>query len=276
MMVAVASQLPHLRFLPIYILLITLLTSAIESNAAIPTRSRSCSRTTSSASAAAAASASFVAFASCSSISSTTKPLTRGNQPLHYLNHCRYMPSRGQSHHIHAAAPYGALSDIVIPSIFNLSDWTNHNNSDTNEDPRIWVPQTPTLSFRPLCLCTSQGYYVNLLKFTGGGILGRHRHSSPVHALTLKGSWKYREHSWHAYPGTYVFEPPGETHTLVVDADCEEMVALFHVTGSLLYVDEETNEELIGYDDVFTKLEKARRWYRECGLGAEYADQFIR
>jgi hypothetical protein len=60
-----------------------------------------------------------------------------------------------------------------------------------------------------------------------------------------------------------------------VDADCEEMVALFHVTGSLLYVDEETNE-LIGYDDVFTKLEKARRWYEECGLGAEYADQFIR
>ncbi|KAL7438961.1 hypothetical protein ACHAXH_006195 [Discostella pseudostelligera] len=268
MMVAVASQLPNLRFLPIYILLITFLTSAIESNAAIPSRRRSC--TSSSASAA----ASFVA--SCSSISSTTKPSTRGIQPLHYLNHRRYMPSREQSHHIHAAAPYGALSDIVVPSIFNLSDWTNHNNNyDENEDPRIWVPQTPTLSFRPLCLCTSQGYYVNLLKFTGGGILGRHRHSSPVHALTLKGSWKYREHSWHAHPGTYVFEPPGETHTLIVDADCEEMVALFHVTGSLLYVDEETNE-LIGYDDVFTKLEKARRWYEECGLGAEYADQFIR
>ncbi|KAL7523226.1 hypothetical protein ACHAXR_000085, partial [Thalassiosira sp. AJA248-18] len=124
------------------------------------------------------------------------------------------------------AAPEGALSDIVIPSIFNLSDWTNANDDDDEEDPRIWVPQTDCLSFRPLCFCTSQGYYVNLLKFTGGGILGRHRHSSPVHAVTLKGSWGYREHGWHAHPGTYVFEPPGETHTLVVD-DCEEMVALF-------------------------------------------------
>ena len=178
--------------------------------------------------------------------------------------------SRITTHH---AAPEGALSDIVIPSIFNLSDWKNAN--DDEEDPRVWVPQTDCLSFRPLCFCTSQGYYVNLLKFTGGGILGRHRHSSPVHAITLKGSWGYREHGWHANPGTYVFEPPGETHTLVVDEDCDEMVALFHVTGSLLYVSEET-DEVTGFDDVFSKLEKARAWYEECGLGKEYADQFIR
>ena len=97
-----------------------------------------------------------------------------------------------------------------------------------------------------------------------------------MHALILKGSTKYREHEWHAHPGTYVFEPPGETHTLIVDSDCTEMVALFHVTGSLLYVDETNNDKLIGYDDVFTKLEKARNWYEQCGLGAEYADQFIR
>jgi len=207
----------------------------------------------------------------------------RGVHEPQYMNHHRTntnKETRSSSHHqiILAAAPRGALSDIVIPSVFPLSDWTNNNSNienNNNEDPRVWVPQTPSLSFRPLCFCTSQGYYVNLLKFIGGGTLGRHRHSSPVHALTLTGSWKYREHEWHAHPGTYVFEPPGETHTLIVDSDCTEMVALFHVTGSLLYVDERT-DELIGYDDVFTKLEKARSWYEECGLGAEYADQFIR
>ena len=172
------------------------------------------------------------------------------------------------------AAPEGALSDIVVPAIFNLSDWADAA-SDGAEDPRVWVPQTDCLSFRPLCLCTSQGYYVNLLKFTGGGVLGRHRHSSPVHAVTLRGSWGYREHGWHAEPGTYVFEPPGETHTLVVDGDCDEMCALFHVTGSLLYVDEDT-DEVIGFDDVFSKLEKARDHYERVGLGREYVDQFIR
>lgn len=189
------------------------------------------------------------------------------------------------------AAPEGALSDIVVHSVFDFLDGVgvgvdSVDGSDGEEDPRIWVPQTDRLSFRPLCFCTSQGYYVNLLKFKGGGVLGRHRHSSPVHALTLRGSWRYVEHDWHAKPGTYVFEPPGETHTLVVDDGCDEMVALFYVTGSLLYVsgggaedgdgEEEEEEVVTGYDDVFTKLEKARRWYESCGLGRDYADRLVR
>jgi len=97
-----------------------------------------------------------------------------------------------------------------------------------------------------------------------------------VHALTLKGSWGYKEHDWNAKSGTYVFEPPGETHTLIVDEDCDEMITLFHVTGSLLYVSEENADEVIGFDDVFTKLEKAKKWYAECGLGGDYVQQFVR
>ena len=172
------------------------------------------------------------------------------------------------------AAPKEALPDIVIPNVFNFAQ---NNDLMEVEDERIWVPQTPCLSFRPLCLCVSQGYYVNLLKFKGGGILGRHRHSSPVHALTLKGSWGYKEHGWHASAGTYVFEPPGETHTLIVDEDCDEMITMFHVTGSLLYVDETGDtDNIVGFDDVFTKLEKAKKWYTECGLGEDYVQQFVR
>ena len=174
-----------------------------------------------------------------------------------------------------AAAPEGALSDIVIPNVFSglFGNLTTTSNDD--DDDRVWVPQTDCLDFRPLCFCVSQGYYVNLLRFRGGGVLGCHYHASPVHALTLAGSWGYVEHDWHATPGTYVFEPPGETHTLTVDDDCDEMVALFHVTGALLYKNPTTGET-IGYDDVFTKLEKARAWYKECGLGQEYAERLIR
>ena len=164
----------------------------------------------------------------------------------------------------HYAAPPEALSDIFIPNI------------DETEDERIWVPQTPCLWFRPLCFCVSQGYYVNLLRFRGGGILGCHRHSSPVHAYTLKGKWGYKEHDWEASKGTYVFEPPGETHTLIVPEDCDEMISLFHVTGSLLYMDSEDYESVIGFDDVFSKLEKAKKWYKECGLGEDYVKQFVR
>jgi quercetin dioxygenase-like cupin family protein len=173
------------------------------------------------------------------------------------------------------AAPKEALSDIVIPGVFQFTDFDT-NEEEGEEDPRIWVPQTDCLSFRPLCFCVSQGYYVNLLKFKGGGVLGKHRHSSPVHAFTLKGSWGYKEHEWNAKAGTYVFEPPGETHTLLVDEDCEEMITMFHVTGSLLYVAEDSDTEIIGFDDVFSKLEKAKKWYKECGLGEDYVQQFVR
>jgi 2,4'-dihydroxyacetophenone dioxygenase len=291
---AAASHHPKLRLLlPIHIiiLLVSFLGSAvIGSNAAITARTRRrggsgsatySSATTTSSSSFVAPSRSSIGYTALTTTSPQKQNREREVQESQYLNHRRTNKGTRSSSHqknILAAAPRGALPDIVIPSIFHLSDWTNNNSNienNNNEDPRVWVPQTPSLSFRPLCFCTSQGYYVNLLKFIGGGTLGRHRHSSPVHALTLTGSWKYREHEWHAHPGTYVFEPPGETHTLIVDSDCTEMVALFHVTGSLLYVDERT-DELIGYDDVFTKLEKARSWYEECGLGAEYADQFIR
>ena len=75
-----------------------------------------------------------------------------------------------------------ALEDIVVADIGDTSD------------ERLWVPQTDCLSFKPLCLSVSSGYYVNLLRFKGGGVLGCHRHSSPVHAHTIKGHWGYVEH----------------------------------------------------------------------------------
>ncbi len=53
-----------------------------------------------------------------------------------------------------SAAPKEALPDIVIPNVFNFG-LTKEELEE--EDPRLWVPQTDCLSFRPLCFCTSQG-----------------------------------------------------------------------------------------------------------------------
>ena len=73
------------------------------------------------------------------------------------------------------------------------------------EDERIWVPQATDVWFRPLCLSTRQGYWVNLLRVRKAGILSRHRHPAPVHGLVLRGKWKYLEHDWTAETGSYVF-----------------------------------------------------------------------
>jgi quercetin dioxygenase-like cupin family protein len=142
------------------------------------------------------------------------------------------------------------------------------------DDDRLWVPTTATVSFKPLVLCASQGYYVNLLRVRQSGVLSRHRHSGPVHAIVLKGRWHYLEHDWFAEQGSYAFEPAGETHTLFVPEGVDEMITWFHVTGGYTYVDPQGTA--VGYEDVFTKIEAATRHYREIGLPDGYVRQLIR
>ena len=141
-------------------------------------------------------------------------------------------------------------------------------------DERIWVPLEDNVWFRPLLLSASRGYWMNLLKVKKSGVLSRHRHPMPVHAFVLKGEWRYLEHDWIATEGSYAYEAPGETHTLVVDPHVEEMITLFQVNGAMIYVDPDGG--VLGYEDVFTKIDLCRRHYAEAGLGEGFVDQFIR
>ena len=90
----------------------------------------------------------------------------------------------------------------------------------------------------------------------------------------LRGSWRYLEHDWITHEGDFVYEPPGEVHTLVVEEGVDQMITLFQVHGTLIYMDE--TRKPIGYDDVHTKLRLACEHFERTGLGAEYVNQFIR
>ena len=142
------------------------------------------------------------------------------------------------------------------------------------EDERIWVPQAPDVWFRPLMLNTLQGGWCNLLRVRRAGILSRHRHPGPVHGYVIKGRWRYLEHDWIATEGSYVFEPPGETHTLTVPDDVEEMITFFNISGCMYYVDE--NGDHTGFEDVFTKIDMCAAHYHKVGLGADFVKQFVR
>ena len=173
-------------------------------------------------------------------------------------------PDKGIPEPFRGEQPTGMVNDLVVLGAIDLD----------NSDERLWVPQAEDVSFRPLLLSVTQGHFVNLLRVRRSGVLSRHRHAGPVHAFPLRGRWYYLEHDWVAETNSYAFEPPGETHTLVVPEDGDEMGTLFHVTGTYVYVDPDGNA--VGYEDVFTKLEAARRHYADVGLGAEYVDQFVR
>ena len=125
------------------------------------------------------------------------------------------------------------------------------------QDERLWVPQAENVWFRPLCLNASQGYWMNLLRVRKSGVLSRHRHPQAVHGFVLKGRWRYLEHDWEAVEGSYVFEPPGETHTLYVPEDVEEMITYFQVNGVMYYTDPWGKG--MGFEDVFTKIDMCRK-----------------
>jgi 2,4'-dihydroxyacetophenone dioxygenase len=121
---------------------------------------------------------------------------------------------------------------------------------DINEIP--WIPQSERSWFKPVRFDLSTGRWINLLKILPGGKVNRHRHTGgQVMAYTLQGEWRYLEREWVARPGTFVYEPPGDIHTLVVDGE-EEMITLFILEGSIQYLDDE--DQIIYQDDVFTKL----------------------
>ena len=142
------------------------------------------------------------------------------------------------------------------------------------DDERVWVPQAEGVWFRPLLLNTVSGGWCNLLRVRRAGVLSRHRHPMLVVGYVIRGRWKYVEHDWTADEGSFVFEPPGEVHTLTVPADCPEMITFFNIQGAMIYVDDQNRQT--GYEDVFTKIDLCRTHYRDNGLGASYVDAFIR
>ena len=142
------------------------------------------------------------------------------------------------------------------------------------EDERVWVPQAPEVWFRPLLLNTVTGSWCNLLRVRKSGVLSRHIHPSMVVGYVIKGAWRYLEHDWVAREGSFVYEPPGEIHTLVVEPGFDEMITFFNIQGAMVYVDDAGRQT--GYEDVFSKIALCRAHYEEVGIGAGYVDALFR
>jgi hypothetical protein len=144
-------------------------------------------------------------------------------------------------------------------------------------DDRMWVPYGDNVWFQACMFNVTSGGFANVLKVMPGARLDPHYHVSTVYGYTLQGSWRYLEHDWVAWPGTFIFEPSGEAHTLVVDADAREpMITFFALAGGLIYVDKVKDGHIVGYDDGFTLLQRARTHYQKVGLDVKLLDPMIR
>lgn len=149
-------------------------------------------------------------------------------------------------------------------------------NTDLDND-RLWVPYADGVWFQPCHFNVTSGGFSVILKGLPGSMVGTHYHAGTVHGYTLRGHWRYLEYDWIAKPGTYIYEPAGEAHTLVITKDSPEpMMAVFVVGGSLIYLDKSADGGFAAYEDGFTVLELSRKYYREAGLDASKSDLLIR
>ena len=147
---------------------------------------------------------------------------------------------------------------------------------DTSDDRR-WVPYADGVWFQPCCFNVTTGGFSVMLKALPGAKLGVHYHVGTVHGYTLRGHWRYLEHDWIAKPGTFIYEPAGEAHTLVVTDDSPApALILFIVEGGLIYLDKPANGGFAAYEDGFTILGLCRKYYLEAGLDVRELESLIR
>ena len=142
------------------------------------------------------------------------------------------------------------------------------------EDERYYVPFTDTVSSRPLWISPTQNRWCDILWARSAGLVNRHYHPQQVFAITLSGKWGYLEHDWVATKGDFVYETPGESHTLIAYEHDEEMRVFFNVTGPLVWLDE--NGDPAGHFDVFDYIELCRAHFEAVGIGAGYIETLFR
>ena len=139
-------------------------------------------------------------------------------------------------------------------------------------DDRGWVRRPSGHLYFPLLFDLSNGVTVNVLRYPKGGIIGRHVHDGPVYSYTMRGSWGYVEHDWVADAGTFIWEPPGEMHTLeMYEADT---MAFYVMHGGLTSLDDDDRPTRV--DNVLTLLAACDEYYQANGFGKDYVKQFIR
>ena len=145
------------------------------------------------------------------------------------------------------------------------------------DNEQLWVPYADGVWLQPCCINVTAGGFSVLLKGLPGAQLGVHYHVGTVRGYTLRGHWRYLEHDWIAKPGTFIYEPAGEAHTLVVTDDSPEpAVILFMVEGGLIYLENPVDGKFAAYEDGFSILEIFRSHYRNAGLDVTQLDALIR
>lgn len=162
------------------------------------------------------------------------------------------------------------LTDVFKPD----AQTEVHISNAPTDDLRWYVPISDTVFSRPLWISPTQNKWCDILMASSAGLVNRHYHPHEVFAYTISGKWSYLEHDWIATAGDFVYETPGEGHTLVAHEHPDPMRAFFIVKGPLIWLDEKGNSA--GYFDVHDYIAICRAHYEKIGIGAAHIETLFR
>ena len=108
-----------------------------------------------------------------------------------------------------------------------------------SDDELPWVDLTPEVETKVAHVNLKEGLWVVRNRMQPGTQVQTHRHTGPVFAFTMTGSWHYLESADEVNrPGSYLFEPAGSTHTLKVPEDSDGPADVwFAIYGANLNLD---------------------------------------
>jgi len=90
------------------------------------------------------------------------------------------------------------------------------------------------------------GLWVIRSRFEPGTIVPTHKHTGEVFAFTLAGSWKYVEYREVNVAGSYLYEPAGSIHTLMVPEENDVVTDVwFAIYGANLNLGPDGNVEMV-------------------------------
>lgn len=124
----------------------------------------------------------------------------------------------------------------------------------------------PEIQLKLLMSDVEGGRYAVRMRFRAGLQIAPHKHTGEVHAYTFSGKWNYLEYptSPANIAGSYLFEPPGTSHTLKIADDAGEWTEiLFILYGAMLHMDEAG--AIIGVTDAASVLDEYAMRLREQG-----------
>jgi 2,4'-dihydroxyacetophenone dioxygenase len=114
------------------------------------------------------------------------------------------------------------------------------------EDELPFVELEPGLELQLLQVDIPNGLWVIRNRFAPGVKVQKHKHTGQVFAFTQSGSWKYEEYPEVNTAGSYLFEPAGSVHTLIVpETNTEVTDVWFAIYGANLNLAEDGSVDLV-------------------------------